>query len=213
MWATPDVKMGRVHGRPGLAALLVTALAAGCAPGSRSAPTAGSSSGAVPSLPGVRVLVFPFQAVEGLTGQADAELAYALDARDDGVAWILPDESREALRMSPSLQVSLTGLPVAMFLGAEVHRVGDPLFGILRRLGALMDAPVALIPIVARYRPEAADRPGAAEVAAALLNVRDGRVLWFGVVEGGAGPAADPRVLATAVDALVRTLTPWVSEQ
>ena len=202
---------GRPRGRsrPGAGTLALALVAVtACSSGPRPAPQAGESTGAVPSLVGARVLVFPVQAVQGLPGQVDAELAFALRARDRGVAWILPDESREALRGSPGLQVTLTGLPVAMFMGAEVQRVGDPIYGTVRRLAALMNGQVALIPVQARYRPGEGGAPGAAEVAATLVDVRSGRVLWFGVVEGSPGAPDDPGVLASAMDALAQVLAP-----
>jgi hypothetical protein len=95
-----------------------------------------------------------------------------------------------------------------MFLRGEVRRVGDPLYGVLRRLGALTGAQVALIPVLVRYRPAGASAApgGTAEVVAALLDVRSGYVLWFGVEGGEAGPADDPGVLASAIDALARRL-------
>ncbi|HEX9885552.1 MAG TPA: hypothetical protein VGA70_03650 [Longimicrobiales bacterium] len=194
-------------------AIVVVATVAGsaCSGGTRRAPRAGDSTGAAPSLVGTRVLVFPFQGVAGIPGQPDAELAFALQSRGQGVAWILPDQSREALRSSPGLQVNLTGLPVGVFMRAEVQRVGDPIYGTVRRLAALMDGHVALIPVQVRYRPEAEGVPGAAEVAAALLDVRSGQVLWFGIVEGAPGAADDPGVLASALDALARTLAPGLA--
>ena len=107
---------------------------------------------------------------------------------------------------------------MGVFLQAEVSRVGDPLFGYLRRMGALMSSDFALIPVLARYRPEspggagvanAPSRPPAIEIAATLIAIRTGQVLWFGMVEGAPGAANDARTLATAADALSRRLLPF----
>lgn len=152
-------------------------------------------------------MVLPAQAVEGVGGDPDAELAFALQSRMDGVEWVMPEALRSAVEASPSLDVRLEGLPVGMFLRAEVERVGDPLFGILRRLGALTGGGAALIPIQVGYRPAAAgDGEGAVQVTAAVLDVRSGYVLWFGVEEGAPGGANEVAAVASALDALVRRL-------
>ncbi|MFG1690656.1 hypothetical protein ACGF5M_00635 [Gemmatimonadota bacterium] len=185
----------------------LVALGLGCA-GRHSAPVAGSESGGVPDLRGRQVMLFPVQSVRGLAEDMDAELelAFALTGRGSQVLWILPAEIRSALARSPGLQVPIDALPVGMFLQAEVDRVGDPLFGYLRRLGALTGADLALIPVEIRYRAAADTVPGATEIAAALLSARNGRVFWFGVVEGQGGGADDPGSLASAADALARRL-------
>ena len=156
-------------------------------------------------------MLFPVQTLDGVGNQADAELAFALSSRAVDVTWILPSEMRRALQASPGLDVRLEGLPVGVFLQAEVRRVGDPLFGILRRMGALTDGDVALLPVLARHRELNAEPPPGVEIAVALVEVRTGRVLWFGVVEGEPGAADDPRALASAADALGRRLYPFAS--
>jgi hypothetical protein len=162
-------------------------------------------------------MLFPVQSMEGLGGrpagstasrQVDAELAFTLAVRAAGVTWILPEEMRRALAASPGLEAPLEGLPVGMFSQAEVRRVGDPLFGYLRRMAALVDCDIALLPVFARYRAPSAARASAIEVGAALISARSGQVLWFGVVEGDPGPADDPGSLASAVEALARRLLP-----
>jgi hypothetical protein len=115
---------------------------------------------------------------------------------------------RSALASSPGLDAPIEGLPVGMFSQAEVRRVGDPLFGYLRRMSALVGSDMALIPVFVRYRPESAERRSGIEVAAALISARNGQVLWFGVVEGAAGAADDPGSLASAAEALGRRLVP-----
>ena len=182
-------------------------LGLGCA-GRQAAPEAGSEIGGVPDLRGRRVMLFPVQSGRGLAGGLDPELelAFALTGRGSQVLWILPAEMRSALARSPGLQMEVDALPVGIFLQAEVERVGDPLFGYLRRMGALTGADLALIPVEVRYRAAADTIPGATEIAAALLNVRNGRVYWFGIVEGQGGGPEDPGSLASAADALARRL-------
>jgi hypothetical protein len=190
---------------PPLRAILTLAgLALGACAGAP--PAAGNSRGAVPDLVGASVMVFPVQAVRGLSGDATAELVDALRARGQGVRWLMPDTLRARLARAPSLDVPLDALPVGVFLRAQVNRLGDPMFGYLRRLNALTGAPIALIPIEVRYRADTPDRPGAVELVAALVSAESGRVGWFGIVEGEAGAASSPRALASAADALARTL-------
>lgn len=179
----------------------------GCGASRQAPPEAGDSRGQVPNLQGRRVMVLPVQEVVGLSGAPDAELAFALqDRTGDRVRWVLPEEMRRSLRRSPGMPIRVDGLPVGIFLQAQVDRVGDPLFGHLRRLAAITSADLALIPIQVRHRPGEEETAPAVEIAAALIHARNGRVFWFGIVEGEPGGADDPRALASAADALARAL-------
>ena len=151
-------------------------------------------------------MVLPVQAQRGVAGDADAELADALAARSERVRWLMPPALRAMLGRSPGLDVSLDALPVGVFLQAQVDRIGDPLFGQLRRLAALSGGQLALVPIEVRYRRGTPERTGAVEVVATLIDTSSGRVIWFGVVGGEEGSEGDPRALATATDALARLL-------
>jgi hypothetical protein len=152
-------------------------------------------------------MLYPAQSLQGVPNSADAEIGFALSQRS-GVVWVPPAEMRSALASSPGLDSPLEGLPVGMFAQVEVRRVGDPLFGYLRRMAALVDSDIALVPVFVRYRAESSARPSGVEVAAALISARNGQVLWFGVVEGAPGAADDPRSLASAAEALSRRLVP-----
>jgi hypothetical protein len=168
-------------------------------------PGPGTSQGVPPDLRGVRVLVLPVQQVVGVAGDIDAELAFGLSARASDVSWILPAEIERMLERSPSIDARARGLPVGKFLAAEVRRVGDPLFGQLRRMSALVDAEAILIPVRAVWAAEPGAQP-TVQLAVALLEPRTGRVRWFGIVAGEAFPAGDLRGLTSAVDVLARTL-------
>ncbi|MEZ4415629.1 MAG: hypothetical protein R3E10_07735 [Gemmatimonadota bacterium] len=194
-------------GRSGpLGALLV--MAAGCASAPQAPPQAGQARGALPDLEGQKVMVFPVQRVRGLGSELDpaAEVAFAFEARG-GAEWILPTELRRAVARTPGLTVSADGLPVDMFLRAEVDRIGDPLFGILRRMAALTGADLALVPVEARSAPSDAEAGQTVEIAAALINARTGRVFWYGVVDG-VSSAGSAGALAGAAEALARAVTP-----
>jgi hypothetical protein len=187
--------------------LAVVCLLGACMPRAAT-PEPGTSQGTPPDLRGSRVMVLPVQDVRGIVGDADAELAFGLQDRGDGVTWIFPPRLQEVLDRSPGIG-RIRGLPVGVFATGEVRRIGDPLYGDLRRLGALVDGEVALIPLKAA--PQPADSLGVAvALSAAVIHVRTGRVLWFGMVEGDHHEISDPGALASAVDVLARTLL-WYS--
>lgn len=190
------------------AATTATLLLVACAHTSEP-PGPGTSQGTPPDLRGYRVMVLPVQLVSGVEGDPDAELAFGLQAREGAVDWILPAELERTLARAPTVQARTRGLPVGNFLAAEVERVGDPLYGQLIRMAALVNAEVAFLPVsMSAGAPVDASTP--VQLSAALIHVRSGRVLWFGIVEGEAAPVGDPRSLASAVDVMARTLL-WYS--
>ncbi len=180
---------------------------AACASGAP--PEPGESRLTPPDLRGRTVMVLPVQELVGVQGTPDAELAFQLEDREPGIDWVFPDRIERALQRSPGIQAEPRGLPVGAFLTSEVRRVGDPLYGELRRMAALVDADVALIPVRLGVRGTA-DGGTALGVHAALVEVRTGRVVWYGLEEGSAGDPADPSTTASAVDALARRLL-WYS--
>ena len=195
---------------PALRTATAVALAVGLTAcmGRAAAPEPGTSQGTPPDLRGSRVMVLPVQDVRGVAGDSDAEIAFALQDREPGVTWVLPRRIQESLDRSPGMNGRIHGLSVGAFSAGEVRRIGDPLYGDLRRLGALVDADVALIPL---WAAQVADSAGTTvRLSATLIQVRTGRVLWFGMVEGDAREASDAGALASAVDALARTLL-WYS--
>lgn len=169
------------------------------------APGPGTSQGVPPDLRGSRVMVLPVQQNMGVTGDVDAEMAFGLGQRGHGVEWIFPAQMEQALSRSPGLDADTHGLQMGAFEAGEVRRVGDPLYGQLRRLSAIVDGQVALVPVRASMEPDSLGG-SAVRLSAALIQVRTGRVLWFGVAQGDAGPPGDPRALASTVDRLARTV-------
>ena len=188
----------------GIVSLLTAAACGGPTP----PPGPGTVSGYPPDLRGRRVLVLPVQQVLGVRGDADAELAFGLRGRGARVEWIFPDEVDEVLARSPGLLADTRGLPVGQFLQAEVRRVGDPLFGQLRRLSALVDAEAVLLPVQASVEAQPASDP-TVRFWTALIEARTGRMLWFSVLDGAPFRPEDPRGLATAVDVVARSLLPY----
>ena len=185
--------------------LLATVMAFGCA-GTGAAPSAGEFEGFIPDLRGVRVMVFPVQLRSGVAGDPDPEITYALRTRSTEVLWIFSNELEAILARSPSVDSAVRGLPVGVFLSAEVRRVGDPLYGQLRRLGALTNSDIALIPVAIGVGELGMDGTSVVEIAATIVNVRTGQVIWFGVVEGRPGSVSDFGVVASAVEELAETL-------
>ena len=51
------------------------------------------------------------------------------------------------------------------------------------------------------------------EIAATIVNMRTGQVIWFGVVGGQAGLVADFGLVASAVEELVETLLWYVRQE
>jgi hypothetical protein len=160
----------------------------------------------LPDLRGFSVMVLPIQqqsdVPQGVT--PDSELAHALGTRGQGVTWVFPPEIEEMLERSPGVAAQIRGLPVHIFLHAEVNRVGDPLFGHILRVGGLTGADVALIPVELRY-----GEGGSYTLGAALIGTRTGRVSWYGVVEGEPGDPASPATMASVADRLARVLLPF----
>lgn len=151
------------------------------------------------------MLVLPIQRLPALSPDlaADQELAFALRERTGRVRWVFPPEVEGVLSRSPGLGGRMQGLPVEAFLRGEVKRIGDPLFGELRRLSVLVDAEFVLIPV----ELDVVER-GAFSFKAALLTARDGRVHWYGVVEGKGGDPRGAAALASAAEALAQAVVP-----
>jgi len=183
---------------------LVVMIAAGCASKSEP-PGPGEARGGVPDLRGQTVLVFPVQLLSGVPSGTlvDEEVAHAFRTRGASVDWVFPPEAENALRRSPGVQSRTQGLPVNVFLQAEVQRIGDPLFGDVHRLATLVGADVALLPVQLAF-----GEAGAYHLSAALIRIPTGHVLWFGVVEGSEGEPRDLAALASVAEALARALLP-----
>ena len=121
---------------------------------------------------------------------------------------LFEDDVQEILERTPGMDTRTRGLPVSIFDQAEVDRVGDPLYGQLRRMSALVEADAILIPITATFEPNETIVNGLPRVriTATLVEPRTGRVMWYGIEEGGDFDQSDPRALASAVEALASTV-------
>ncbi len=188
--------------RAGALALSALVWGWGCASGSGAPPVPGFERGGMPELAGARVVVLPVQNADQGHPELDAELAFALAESGADVSWVFPADIRSMIERNPGVTLRIDALPVGNFLVAEVERIGDPLFGDLYRLGALANATYGLLPVEARRSPRG--QGASLEISAALVELRGGRVLWFGVVEGAEGAVGDMSVSASAAEALAR---------
>jgi hypothetical protein len=192
-----------------LAFTLLAALSA-CG-GQRTAPppTTSQIQAVPPDLTGAQVLMFPVQTGPVPTSEVrtaaprfdgvsslDAELRYWLPERAPRVRWILPETIDRTLARNPMLNIKPRELDVAAFRRAQVRRIGDPLFGDLRRIAAILDTRFALLPVAAEFKPTSAT-DGRLEVAFALIDTTFGDVLWYGVIAGDAGAPDSPGTAAS----------------
>ena len=192
--------------------LAIAALLAGCA-SQVAPPVPGESRGFPPDLRGRRVILLPVQQNFGVRGDVDAEIRFTFTDQGREVEWVFEEEVQEILARSPTMDTRTRGLPVSLFQQAEVERVGDPLYGQLRRMAALVQADAILIPIEASFEPNETiiDSLPRVRFTATIIEPRTGRVVWYGVEEGQDFPQSDPRALASAVERLAGTLFWYVA--
>lgn len=152
-------------------------------------------------LAGARVMLLP--ARPGAPPELDRELVFWLTDRAPGTDWIRPDEIERTVAANPASNFDLRGPRRVVDVGGGELRVRDPLYGDLRRLGAILDAPLALVPIGTRA---STDSLGVTvRLTAVLVSIRGGRVLWMHTVHGGPTRTA-ANAVAGAAETLARTL-------
>lgn len=164
---------------------------------------------------GQRVMVLPAQPAPGQVPEAaapgeapeavvglDAGIAAALTRTAPGVEWVHASQVERVAARNPALEIRPRQLAVGSFHRARVNNIGDPLFGQLRTLAALVDARWALVPVAAGYA-EAGAAQVRVEIAAALIDTSGGAVVWYGMVAGEPG-ARGPAAAASAAEALAR---------
>ena len=179
-------------------------------------PSPDNPQPAVPNLAGVEVMVLPAHpAVGGVPAGFDDALSAVLATEYDNVEWVLPAELIRAAERNPILDVDPTSLSVSILRSDEETHIRDPLFGDLRKLGALVGARYAVVVYrVAYYVPADTtgsgriDGPGRIEAAVAIVDTIGGRILWRGLAAGERGPPGDEVVLATAVQRIATLIGP-----
>lgn len=166
---------------------------------------------AVPNLAGLDVMVLPAQpAPGGVPAGFDEALAAVLETEYPSVDWVLPPAIDRVVQRTPSLDIHPHALPVSILRSPDAERIGDPLYGDLRRLGAIVDARYAVVVYQAGYvtPPDSIGGHGRIEAAVGIIDTIGGRILWRGLVAGERGPAGDEVVLGTAVQRLARLIGP-----
>jgi len=131
----------------------------------------------------------------------DAEIAYWLK-QNNKTRWFLGDQIDRALERSPGLDVHPRELAVGIFQRGMVERIGDPLFGDIRKLAAVFDANVAVLPVGAEY--VGASRETARLQIATALIAMDADVKWFGIIEGTESGVDSQAAIASAAQAFAR---------
>lgn len=194
-----------------LALVAAVGLAAACGGGKigpRAAPPAPTAASA-PALRGGTVMIFPVQNGSVPSNDAtaqrfpadraavDAELTYWFKQHGSAARWLLPETLDRTIARSPTLNIEVRNLAVGAFQRAQVKRIGDPLFGDLARLAAVLSANVAVVPVAAEYI--GADAASAVlNIATAVIDPTDGDVIWFGVIAGTERGAASGAAIASA---------------
>lgn len=206
-------------------ALVALALAAGC--GRPADDTGPVPALALAALGGQRVLVLPVHYVAAVPGGwlggsasaeearrgINAEIAFALGERGGTTQWALPGEIETALGREPGLGLRaypLSADPIRRANARRLERVGDPLYGEVRKIAALLDARYVLFPVellydAARSKEEA---EGHAALWTVLFDARTGLVMWSGTVRGDPGPPGSGATVARAAQALARRFVP-----
>jgi hypothetical protein len=131
----------------------------------------------------------------------EGELGFWLQERAPRARWILPDAVERAARQSPVIDVRVRDLAVRDFQRSRLQSIGDPLYGELRRMAALLDARIALLPVGALWVAEQTGG-GRVHLVVALIDTLGGDVVWYGVVAGAAGTRGDAAVIASTAQAL-----------
>jgi hypothetical protein len=198
-----------------LSVMIVTAGCGGARPQTTPPPP---TTQPAPVMAGQTVMFFPVQygsvPVADITAQhfaierekLDSEIAYWLPQLANNVQWVMPATIQRAITRSPTLQIDIHNLAVGSFQRAQVKRIGDPLFGDLRKLAAVLDARFAVIPVAAE-RIGATEGDARVQVATAVIDALNGTVLWFGVIESAADALGTEAGTASAAQAFARAFS------
>ena len=186
------------------------------------APTPLTGAQSAPNLSGAKVVLFPTQ--QGPVPVAntalhhwpldraalDAEISYWLQQNGSTKLWTLPAAVQKSLARSPGMDVDAGNLSVGIFQRARVERIGDPLFGDIRKVAAFSDAQLAVIPVSAEYVGEN-EQNARVEIATAIIKM-DADVLWFGVITGTETGVGSDAAVASAAQAFARAFAPKKSD-
>jgi hypothetical protein len=188
------------------ASLLLCTVLVACS-GRSAPPEPDWQRGVAPELRGARVLVLPVQSASRDRGEVDRELYFALSERGDGVEWVDVDALDGIRDGGGPSTVAPHNLSLGAFRVGQVRQIGDPLFGEVYRLAALVDARFVLLPIAANEL-ESNDGRRRAVLDVTLVEPRTGRVLWQVLLQGDPGEAGSPALLVSAAERVAARLLP-----
>jgi len=151
-------------------------------------------------LAGSRVMMIP--ARSGEPRELEPELMFWLAERSPTTDWVSPAAIREAVASIPA--GFALDAPRRLVEGSSGEpRLADPLYGDIRRLGAVLDVQLALVPMGTRVRPDSAGL--VVELTAVMASIHGGRVLWMHTVRSAPVGSVSQGV-ADAAETLARTL-------
>ncbi len=131
----------------------------------------------------------------------DSLIGDALTGRAPEVNWVLPPKLRKLARRSPGLVGDPDQMGQAVMRAPKLKEIPDPLRSSLRKLVALTDARVVMIPAALGF---SRDTTGAVQANLSLVaaDARNGRVIWRSLAVGSGGT---PRA---ALDAALAAILP-----
>lgn len=155
-------------------------------------------------LEGQRIMLLPVRA--GDPAALNDELVYWLADRAPTIEWITPDELQAIVDRAGGWRVRLSALPRVISDPGRSPYVADPTYGELRRLGAIADAMLAVMPVAVRPVPDSESL--VLEITVALVDVRGGQVLWVATVRGEPSDGSAGAAATSVAGALARALFP-----
>ena len=179
------------------AAVIGLAVLAACA--GRSEPETGPPPPL--DLAGARVMVVPVR--PAAPASLDGALSDWLGRLSPSTDWVPPEQVEGAVARTPGSRFQLGATRSVIDAGRGDLRIADPLYGDLRRLGAILNAGLAFVPLEARVRTDSAGV--VVDLTAALVSIRGGRVGWMHTVAGGPASSTAAAVSAAA-ESLARSL-------
>ena len=132
--------------------------------------------------------------------RADSLVGEAFQARAPEVKWVPAAELRKLARRAPGMMPNPDDMGQAMLRGAKIQEVPDPLRSSLRKLAAIADGRMVLVPAAVGFSRDSTG-PVRADLTLVMVDARGGRVIWRSIAHG-LGPSADA-ALKQAVAAIL----------
>ena len=121
--------------------------------------------------------------------RADSIVAGVLETRAPEVTWVGAAELRKRARRAPGMIPNPDDMGQAMLRGAKIQEVPDPLRSSLRKLAAIADGRMVLVPAAVGFSRDSSG-PVRADLTLVMVDARGGRVIWRSIAHG-LGPSTD----------------------